>query len=149
MSVTTDILNGVAQLLNDAAVGVFDANRVWTLTDTQTAITFKDVPAVPDRVLALSPFGANSDNPLTTYGRQQLQLRARGTTDPRDVDQILDSAFTVLHGATNLTFGSVHVVQILRVSTIPLGMDQQDRRWQRSDNYQLDVDLPTSPLRPI
>jgi hypothetical protein len=143
------MLAGVAQLLDSSAVGVFDLNRIWNATDTETAILFKDMPPIPNRVISLSPFGADSDQPEITLGRQQIQVRGRGTSDPRDVDDLLDAAFTVLHGATNLTFGSVHVVQILRINTIPMGMDEQARRWHRADNYALDVDYPTTPNRPI
>lgn len=147
MSVTGDILDGVARLLDAAGVATYRSDGSAYLA-TETAITFKDLPPTPDRVIALAAFGA-SDQPVITLGSQQIQVRARGTSDPRDVDSILDAAFVALHGASNLTFGSVHVVQILRVNTIPLGMDEQDRRWQRSDNYALDVDLPTSANRPI
>jgi hypothetical protein len=142
-----DILDGVARLLDGASVGTYRSDGT-TYSTSETAITFKDLPPAPDRVIALTAFGA-SDQPQITLGSRQVQLRARGTSDPRDVDAILDAAFVALHGAENLTFGSVHVVQILRLNTIPLGMDEQDRRWQRADNYMLDVDLPTSTNRPI
>jgi hypothetical protein len=56
--------------------------------------------------------------------------------------------FEALHNLTDRTFGSVHVVQMLRTSAIPLGMDDQSRRWMRSDNYSVDVDLPGTALRP-
>lgn len=148
MSSTTDLLNGIAQMLADAGV-VTRRTDGSDFTDGETALSFKNLPATPDRVVVLSPFGAHSDQPQITLGTQPIQVRCRGTSDPWDVEDLADAAFDVLHGAANLTFGSVHVVQILRVNSIPLGMDEQDQRWQRSDNYDIDVDLPTTANRPI
>jgi hypothetical protein len=144
---TLDILNGLGAMLASASVATFRSNGTAYLA-SETAVTFKDLPATPDRVVCLSPFGASMDQPVITYGQQRIQLMFRGTVDPTDVDTLADAAFAALHGATNLTFGAVHVVQILRENTIPLGMDSQSNRWLRSDNYVLDVDLPTSTYRP-
>lgn len=147
MSSTRDILDGLARMLDAAAVVTYRPDGTAYLAG-ETALTFKDLPDAPDRVIALAPFNANSDQPEITLGNQKIQVRGRGTADPSDVDDLLDDAFQVLHGAADLWFGSVHVVQILRDNTIPLGMDEQSRRWQRADNYSLDVDLPTSANRP-
>jgi len=144
---TGDILAGLASMLATAAVATYRADGTRYLA-SETAVTFKDLPPAPDRVVCLSPFGATADQPVITYGQQRVQLMMRGTQNPTDVDDLADAAFAALHGAANLTFGSVHVVQILRENTIPLGMDEQSRRWLRSDNYVLDVDLPVSTFRP-
>lgn len=146
MSHTTDLLHGLAQMLADAGVVTYNSDGT-PYTAGQTGLFFKDMPPDPDRVVVLTPFGANSDQPLITLGHQPVQVRCRGTADPLDVDTLADAVFTVLHGATNLTFGSVHVVQILRTNSIPLGMDEQSLRWERSDNYGIDVDLPASTYR--
>lgn len=147
MSSTADLLHGLAQMLADAGVVTYNADGT-PYTSGQTGVLFKDMAPDPDRIVVLSPFNANSDQPLITLGRQPVQVRCRGNADPLDVDTLADDVFTVLHGATNLTFGSVHVVQILRVNSIPLGVDEQSLRWERSDNYDIDVDLPTSANRP-
>lgn len=148
MSVTNDLLDGLAQMLAAAGVGVYHPDGSGYAAN-ETGILFKLLPPSPDRVIVLTAFGANSDQPRITLGNQPVQLRFRGGPDPRDVDLIGDAAFTVLHGAEDLWFGSVHVIQILRTNSIPLGQDEQDSRWQRGDNYSLDVDYPTSANRPI
>lgn len=147
MSTTSDLLDGLAAILDSAAITVDKTGSNYLPGDT--ALTFKNLPASPDRVVCLSPFGANSDHPEIPMGVQPVQVRVRGTSDPRDVDELADSVFAVLHGAINRTFGSVHVVQVLRTSSIPLGMDDQSRRWERSDNYDCYMDYPTSTNRPI
>jgi hypothetical protein len=71
----------------------------------------------------------------------------RGTQDPRDVDELGDAIFTLLHGLTNVTFGSVVAEQVLRQSSITLGQDQA-KRWERADAFYIDVALPPSSNRP-
>lgn len=146
-SPTTDVLDGIGQLINAAGV----ADYPWTDGSTQPAVvTFKDMPDSPDRVVVLTPYGASGDQPEITLGRQAVQVWCRGTADDsQDVDVLADAVFAVLHGITNRQFGSVHVVQGLRESgNLPRGMDEQ-RRWMRTDNYYFDVDLPTSANRPV
>lgn len=145
---TTDLVTGSAAMLAAAGVGTYRADGSIYLP-AETAITFKDLPPEPDRVIAITTHSARADHPVITYGQRIVQFRFRGLPgDPNDVDDLADAAFAVLHAAENLTFGSVHVTQILRFSSIPLGMDEQDRRWQRADNYLFDVDWPTSVNRP-
>lgn len=148
MSTTRDLLTGLAQWSAAASLGVY-RNDGSVFTDSDTGIGIKAMPADPARFICLTPYGANGDHPVIPMGEQRIQVRFRGTTDPDDVDDLADALFTVWHGATNLTFGSVRVLQILRISSLPLGMDDQSRRWMRSDNYALDLDYPTSPNRPI
>lgn len=146
---TTDMVGGIAQLLAAAGIAVYRPDGLVYTAD-ETAITKKDLPPAPDRVIAITAYGAGDDQPVITYGQRFVQLRFRGAAgDPDDVDDLADAAFDALHGRENLTFGSVHVTQILRFSSVPLGMDEQSRRWQRADNYQLDVDWPSSATRPL
>lgn len=149
MSHVSDLLHGIAQMLDDAAVATYRSDGSAYLPG-ETAVFFKNMPADPDRVVVLSTYGANSDQPEITLGRQPVQVKVRGNLTPAtDVDDIADAIFDVLHGATDLTFGAMHVVQILRESNMPMPMDAQSRRWLRSDNYYLDVDYPVSANRPI
>lgn len=147
MSFTGDLFVGLGQILNDAGIADFPWDGSSTPT-TGAAVIYKDMPDNPDRVVSLTPWGAGGDQPLLTLGRQPFQARFRGTVDPRDVDELGDAVFNVLHGLTDREFGSVHVIQILRESSLPLGQDEQERRWMRSDNYLIDVDLPGSLYRP-
>jgi len=146
VSTSTDLLSGVAGVLQAGGVVTWRTDGSAYLS-SETGLTFKDMPPDPDRLVVLTTFGA-SDNPKLPLGQPQIQVRFRGTTDPRDVDDLGDSAFVLLHGLTDRVFGSCHLIQMLRVNSIPLGMDQQSRRWERSDNYALDVDYPASTYRP-
>jgi hypothetical protein len=139
-----DLLNGVAALIATAGIAAFDQNGVYQPTDT--GIFFKAVNPTPDRIITLTAYQVSDavTMPETRYG---VQVRMRGTTDPRDVDELGDSVFTLLHGLTGAQFGSVTVEQMLRQSSITLGQDSA-KRWERADAYYVDAGLTPTPNRP-
>ena len=74
-----------------------------------------------------------------------VQIRTRGTTDPRDVDDLADAVFDELHGAYGLMLGTaprlVHTSLIRRRSSALLGPDQLGRH-ERTDNYYVTASRP-------
>ncbi|HET6917667.1 MAG TPA: hypothetical protein VFH56_16390, partial [Acidimicrobiales bacterium] len=67
--------------------------------------------------------------------------------DPLDNAQLRDAVNTALQSEAALTFGSVTVAQALRISSIPMGIDD-NRRFEYADNYTFDVQLPSTANRP-
>ena len=55
--------------------------------------------------------------------------------------------FNAVQGMEHQQFGTAHVVQALRVSSIQLGVDA-NKRSERSDNYSFDVNVPATIGRP-
>lgn len=144
MSVTADLLAGVAAELDAAGVAV-QSDTGWSAG--QTAITYSLMPADPDRVVTLTIYGA-TDDPAQPLGRVNLQTRSRGVPEqPGDADALDDAVFAALQGITDRTYGSAHVIQILRRSSMPMGVDGNNR-WERSSNYVMDVDYPPTAYRP-
>jgi hypothetical protein len=140
VSWTTDLLTAFAVLLDSEGVGVRrPAGSVYTASET--AIVFGRLPTEPDRAIALAAYGVDqgADDPVNTDSTQGVQLRMRGTKDPRVVDEIADAAFDVLQGASLLAVG---VLQITRRINAPLGSDSNGR-WERADSYSLLVHRPT------
>lgn len=133
MSFTTDLLTGLAAHLTSA--GIADPKF------------YKALPTSPDRAIALTAYSA-SDEPKVAASTIRVQIWFRGiVNNSLDVDELGDSVFNILQGAEDLTFGTAHVVQILRKSSIQLGADA-NKRNERSDNYELDLDVPVTPGRP-
>jgi len=133
MSFTTDLLTGLSTYL--AANGV------------TTPVFFKALPTAPDRCIAITAYAA-TDEPKVALSHVRVQFWFRGiVNNSLDVDELGDSVFNLLQGAEDLTFGTAHVVQALRVSSIQLGADA-NKRNERSDNFQLDVDVPITLGRP-
>lgn len=141
---TTTVLTCLAQHLEDAGVGNWDPDGIYPTTTT--GIYLKALPGTetsPDVALALTAYGVD-DTPgwdedadggrVVTIG---VQVRARGTGDPRTVDDLTDAIYRALHGARDLTLGSdipVAVTLIWRVSLADLGPDDEGR-WETTSNF--------------
>lgn len=142
MSTSRDLLVGLAGELVTGSVALMGPQ-----TDPATGIYFKALPTSPDRAVALTIY-SSVDQPKVALSTFRVQFWFRGkVNDSVDVDDLGDAAFTVLQGLEDRVYGSVHLVQCLRVSSVPLGVDV-NKRAERSDNYQCDVDMPLTALRP-
>jgi hypothetical protein len=135
---TSSLLTGLGEQLAAAGAGTWRTTGAYT--DGETAIVLGRTPEGPDRVIALASYPVDDDPqiPVSVLG---VQVRCRGTADPRVADDLADSVFDLWHGAMNVLVGDVRVVQILRQSSTPLGQDQSGR-WERSDNYYFTVQRP-------
>lgn len=142
MSFTVDLLTALAVRLNDAGAGVWKTGGYLA---SDVAIVFGRLPTTPDRAIALAAYGVDqfADDPVNTDGTQSVQLRIRGTVDPRIVDGIADACFDTLHGWQQPAAG---ILLCRRRMSAPMGVDM-NQRWERADSYDLLVHRPTS-LRP-
>lgn len=146
MGVATDIFNGVRDVLLASGLGI-TFNDAGTYAANETGILAKTMPATPDRVVVISVVPLE-DELAVPSGRVMVQLRYRGVPNrPLDVDDLGDSVKPFLHGLTNVTFGTVKVQQMVRQLSVPMGQDEL-KRWERADQFYLDVEYPGSTLVP-
>ena len=146
MSFTSDLLTGLAGFLAGAGIGVTYRTSTPYLA-SETAVVFGLYPTSPDRCIALTAYVA-TDEPKVALSRIRVEVALRGAVnDSLDVHDLGDAIFTVLQGAEDLTFGTAHVVQALRVISASGGVDA-NKRSMRSDSFSLDVDTPITPGRP-
>jgi hypothetical protein len=139
---TDDLLSGVSQYLADGGVGTWRPSGAYLATDPDPIVR-TSVPASPDRVIVLTPYTV-SDDGLMSDSVQGLQVRTRGTKDPRTVEAIDDAVFDRLHGAHGVSLpGGARLVMAERKSGTPLGTDGGGRH-QRTSNYHLTVWRPSS-----
>lgn len=147
MSADRDLLIGIAQRLEDAGAATYRSDSTPYLPG-ETAVVFGTMPDTPNRVVCLALYGPSDDHPDLALGVRRLQVRSRGNPgsylDAVDLDE---ACFNALHGLTHQQWGAAHANQVLRISGVPLGQDAL-KRWEISSNYQLDVDPPTTALRP-
>lgn len=133
MSFTRDLLAGLKSELVAAGVTV--------------PIVFGDLPTTPDRAVGLGAYAA-TDDPTTAHSTLRVQIVVRGVPNSSlDADDLADDIFQALQALEDRTYGTAHLVQCLRVSAVPLGIDGS-KRSARSDNYEVDVDLPVTAGRP-
>lgn len=143
----SDLLIGLAGELNDGGVAVYDPTRIWVAGDTDAAIAFGVMPALPDRVVVLNVFKLGGDDPQHPTGRWDVQVRTRGLpSDPLSVGALDFAADQVLQGLTDRVYGLVHLTQLGNYSSLLNGQDD-NLRVVRSTNYHADVDLPDSANR--
>lgn len=134
MSFTRDLLIGLKAELVAAGVTV--------------PIVFGELPTTPDRAVGLGAYSA-VDDPTTAHSTLRVQVVARGIpNNSLDADDLADDIFQAIQAIEDRTYGTAHLVQCLRVSAVPLGIDGS-KRSARSDNYEVDVDLPTTAGRPF
>lgn len=133
---TTSLITGLAELLAAGGVGVWRPTGP-AYTDAEIGILMRAIPQQPDRVITLAPYPVASPVGLADYV-QGVQVRCRGTTDPRVCEDLGDAVFDLLDSASRLTLGGVSVVQIYRQSHTSLGQDGNGR-WESSSNYYVEA----------
>ena len=138
-----DLVKGLAEHLDAHDIGVWLDAGEGTFAASDVAITYRAIPASPDRLVTLSPYPLTDDPSLST-STVGVQVRVRGTVNPTVCDDLADSVFGVLHGATQLELSTgIRVTQVHRQSSAPLGQDA-NRRWSRADNYACTVHRPSA-----
>jgi hypothetical protein len=146
MGATRDLLNGLAGMITAAGIGVLNTNGVYAANDT--GLIMLVMPASPDRVIVLNAVSQGDDITMP-LGQVMVQVRVRGLpNNPLDALDLSDSIFAILHGTKDLTFGSVHVIQMNRRVNVPMGQDAA-KRSEFVDQYYLDVDAPATANRPV
>ncbi|WP_406412061.1 minor capsid protein [Streptomyces halstedii] len=131
MSYTTDLLDGLARLLDAAGIGTYRPTGAYT--KGETAITIGTMPPVPDRVICLDAYAVEESAALTdtTTG---VQVWTRAGPDPRDAIALDDDVFGLLQGSGPYLWGVARVQLIYRQSAAGLGTDVNGC-WQRTSNF--------------
>lgn len=143
--VETDLLTGLAQYLHDNGAATYRPTGGY-LAD-ETAVVFGELPTSPDRVVALTVYGA-VDEGMVPLSQLRVQVMLRGSpNNSLDVGAVAGPVFDLLQGLEHLQCGTAHVNLAQRVSRVPLGVDES-KRSLRADNYAMDVDMPATAGRP-
>lgn len=140
MTWTTSFLEGIAQLLEDAGVAAWDTAGKYAASTT--GIYIVGIPDGAPSGIALARYTV--DDTLHGHGTQGLQVRCRGTQDPRTAESLADTVFDALHGLTDhLLAGpeAITVAKAWRQSHAPIGTDSSGR-WETSSNFYVLTDRP-------
>ena len=136
---TSRLLTGLAEHLATAGAGVWRASGVYQ--PDEVGIVIRSIPQRPDQVITLAAYPVSSTPGLAdvTVG---VQIRVRGTKDPRTAEDLGDAIFDALDSAEGLDWGGIPVVQVYRQSYSALGADDAGR-WEISSNYYVEAMRPT------
>lgn len=139
MTWTRSLTEGLAQLLENYDVGTFHSSGV-AYTAGQTAIVIDYVPAQPDRVVTVTLYAA-ADDPTLGESEAAVQVRSRGTRDPRVAMDMDDAVFNALQNLPRSAVGGTVVAGCWRTNSGYMGADDNGRH-QRVSNYRLLVHHP-------
>lgn len=140
MSLTTDLLEGIATDLNTQGLATYTGGAGGN-------VFFKQLPTTPDRCVAITAYSAQ-DDAAQNLSTIRVQFWFRGSPSvATDVDDFADAVFLWLQGMTHVDYGTVHVAHALRVSAVQLGMDD-NKRNERTDNYSFTCNTPSTSGRP-
>jgi len=146
MGFESDLLTGIAELLDEYGAGNWSPNAVPT---AEPAIVLGRIPQSPERIISLAAYGVATD-PKLTDSIVGVQVRVRGSTAPMAASDIADDVFDALHGQTDVELGAgtahaLWTVAIAWQSSADLGPDSNGR-YERSDNYYVTVNRPSLRL---
>ncbi|WP_129307998.1 minor capsid protein [Streptomyces sp. L2] len=131
MSHDSDLLQGIAERLDTAGVGVYDPDSA--LSADGTGIVLGKVPDGPDRVLGLTLYPVTDDD--STDSVTGVQARMRAGVNPLDVIALADAVFDVLHNARSYTVHGVWVEVSWRNSQSWIGQDTSGRQEIAANYY--------------
>lgn len=132
MSYTADLVEGLAELFDEQGLGTYGPPDEPYPTEG-TAIVLGVMPALPDRVLCLTPYPVeDSGGPEAITA---VQVRMRAGRDPRAVYTLADDVFGVLHGREHFRLRTVPVALMWRSSEAPLGLDANGRMELTANYY--------------
>ncbi|MFE5777080.1 minor capsid protein [Brachybacterium sp. NPDC056505] len=132
------IVTGLAVLLDGEGIASWSPSG--TLTGPGPVIAMAAVPESPDRVVTLTAYTV-TDDPAFSDSTIAVQVRVRGTTDPRTTWATSGAVFDVLQAWTG-DLGGVPVIECHRQVSAPLGQDG-NRRWEQADTYYMQTHTPT------
>lgn len=139
MKWTESLLAGIGQHLADTTEATWRIEGDYTTGDTWPTFVI-GVPAAPDRIVVLSPYGV--DATMGSDFTQGVQVRFRGPRgDPRPVDAMRDEVFDALHGLGGVTLNGVPVVLVTWQSDTYLGVDTNGR-FEATANYYVQAARP-------
>jgi hypothetical protein len=136
---TTDILTGLAERIDTAGIGTYEATAAYDPAATVPVITLQQLPDQPVAAIALAYFSSGGTGGVTAA----VEIAIRGDADPTSPDAISDAIWTLLDNAADLMLGAVHVALMYRQTSASLGLDTHGR-WSRSDTYLLVADRPSA-----
>ncbi|WP_369778834.1 minor capsid protein [Streptomyces sp. R33] len=130
-----DLLDGLARYLAGQGLGVYDP------TGTAGDLFLEALPSTPDVCVVLTIYddGAEADSQIG-YDDVPVQVRVRGTTDPRVSRQRCEAIRSELHGLgeTTLPDGTYLLLARANAAVASIGTDE-NRRHEHVCNLRMQV----------
>ncbi|MFE3197164.1 minor capsid protein [Embleya sp. NPDC059237] len=133
-----DLVDGLARYL--AARGLVTYDPTGAAGDTFA----EHMPPAPDGVVVLTLYGGPEPDSRIPVDEPSLQVRVRGTADPRVSRRRSYAIYSALHGLTRtaLPDGTWLVLCVAQAPPASMGVDANGRH-EHVTNYRLTVGAPT------
>lgn len=127
-----------------------NTSATWRTSGAYTAgeigIYDRAIPQTPDTILTLALYVVTAEASATADVAAGVQVRIRGTEDPRICRDLGAEVFDLLDSSGRQFWGSgaqqVSIVDVFRQSQTSLGQDGNGR-WEASHNYYVSAMRPT------
>jgi hypothetical protein len=133
-----DLLDGIARYLDKLGLLTYDP------TGTAGDTFIETLPPKPVEAVGLWLYSAGEQDSRNGYDVRSLQVRVRGTADPRVSRRRAEALYSALHGLAGLELpdGTWLVLAIAQQTPAPIGTDASG--WhEHTVNIRLDVANPT------
>ncbi|MFI8104704.1 minor capsid protein [Streptomyces sp. NPDC086023] len=133
-----DLLDGLARYLAERGHGTYGDALVGA------TIVLEHMPPGPDEVVVLTEYGGLEAHGRLPYDEPRVQVRVRGTTDPRVSRARATAIRSELHGLSYTVLpGGTEVISAVALQTVAsLGQDD-NRRHEHVVNVQFEIYSPT------
>ncbi|MFI5686786.1 minor capsid protein [Streptomyces sp. NPDC051636] len=133
-----DLLDGVARYLDELGLLAYDPAGTGGDTFIET------LPPEPAEAVGLWLYGAGEQDARNGYDTRSLQVRVRGTADPRTSRCRAEALYGALHGLAGLELpDGTWLVLAAAQAPAPIGTDASGRH-EHTVNVRLDVANPTT-----
>ncbi|MFI0906763.1 minor capsid protein [Streptomyces sioyaensis] len=139
MSHTVDHLDALARYLHEAGLLTYDPHGTFGDCFVEA------MPPAPDEAVCLSLYGAGATDARNGWDERNVQVRVRGTADPRLSRRRCEALYSALHGLAGVELpGGVWLVLAAAVAApAPMGLDSSGRH-EHVVNLRLDIEAPTT-----
>ncbi|GCD94075.1 minor capsid protein [Embleya hyalina] len=134
-----DLIDGLARLLAARGLVTYDP------TGASGDVFAEHMPAGPDSVVVLALYGGPEPDSRIPVDEPSLQVRVRGTADPRTSRRRSYAIYSALHGLTRtaLPDGTWLVLCVAQAPPASMGVDANGQH-EHTTNYRLTVGAPTT-----
>lgn len=128
----TRLMTGLGQLLDSQGLGVFATTGTYSVTDWGVFIGV--TPDKPDLAITMMTYPVE-DTDLTSV-ITGVQFRLRGLRDPREIENMSDAIYDLLHMRQHYEINGIPVNLSWRQSGAWMGQDT-NQRIERVENFYL------------
>lgn len=128
---TSQLLDGIAGLLADAGVGLWQPDGV--IDNPDTGIFRGVMPDQPERALGLTAYPVEDTDLTDTI--TGVQIRMRAGRDPDAIDDMADEVWNALHNRRHYVINGVPVALSWRQSQAWIGQDAHGRMELTANYY--------------